>query len=391
MRGACVTPSSGATEVLHVANKPGLTESGGGHGAKGVDFQRWWSVLRMLELEQSGAEDFLLLFESVQDVTELDSASTPTFARIYQVKKKDRNEWSLKDLTGTTVPKPSKNKLTPKPTPPIKADVEGSPLGKLHLSLEAFPQLPVEGHFISNAGFDLPLATGGNAATSMPCTLADLAPQHVTQLTDALQLLCGTASQPLDLQRLKLKKVPLHPDVPNSHVIHVALNFLKDRSPRHAGQAASFAEALVTQVSPLGRHTDVCASFEELVKERGFARRDLAAALSALEATPDYLDYLEDWLRQLQTEGMSFMQTTGIRSQAARLYSEKLLATKTPTIKAINEFCDQWIKTTPPGPQLLLYIMAGLAALKSKFTGFRDEELMARFALRAIKSCVDPI
>ena len=386
MRGACVTQSSGATEVLHVANKPSLTESGGGHGAKGVDFQRWWAVLRMLELEQSDAEDFLLLFESVQDVTELDSASTPTSARIYQVKKKDRNEWSLNDLTGTTVPKSSKTK----PTPPIKANVEGSPLGKLYRSLEAFPQLPVEGYFISNAGFDLPLATGGNAATSMPCTLADLAPQHVTQLTDALQLLCATASHPLDLQRLKLKKVPLHPDFPNSHVIHVALDFLKHRSPRHAGQAASFAESLVTQISPLGRHTDVCASFEELVKERGFARGDLFAALSALEATPDYLVYLEDWLRQLQLEGMDFMQTTGIRSQAARLYSEKLLAIKTPTIQAINEFCDQWIQTSPPGPQLLPYFKVGLAALKTKFTGFRDEELMARFALRAIKSCVDP-
>lgn len=381
-----MTTSSGAAEVLRVANNPGLSESGGGHGAKGVDFQRWWSVLRMLELEQAGVEDFLLLFESVQDVTELDSASTPTFAHIYQVKKKDRNEWSFNDLTGTTVPKSVKTMRTP----PIKAKVEGSPLGKLHLSLEAFPQLPVEGHFISNAGFDLPQATGGNAATSMPCTLADLAPQHVAQLTDALQLLCGTGSQLPDLQRLKLKKVPLHPDVPNSHVIHVALDFLKNRSPRHAGQAASFAESLVTQVSPLGRHTDVCASFEELVKERGFTRRDFVAALSALEATPDYLAYLEDWLKQLQTEGMDFMLATGIRSQAARLYSEKLLATTTPTIQAINEFCDQWIETRPPGSKLLPFFEAGLAALKTKFTGFRDSELMARFALRAIKSCVDP-
>lgn len=381
-----MNPSNGRAEILHVANKLGLAESGGGHGAKGVDFQRWWSVLRMFELEQSGAEDFLLLFESVQDVTELDSALTPTFAHIYQVKKKDRNEWSLNDLTGTTVPKSSKTKTTP----PIKAKVEGSPLGKLHLSLEAFPQLPVEGHFISNAGFDLPLAAGGNAATSMPCSLADLAPKHVAQLTDALQLLCGTGAQLPDLHRLKLKKVPIHPDVPNSHVIHVALDFLKNRSPRHAGQAASFAESLVTQVSPLGRHTDVCASFEELVKERGFARSDFVVALSALEATPDYLAYLEDWLKQLQIEGMNFMLATGIRSQAARLYSEKLLATTTPTIQAINEFSDQWIKTSPPGPKLLPFFEAGLAALKTEFTGFRDAELMARFALRAIKSCVDP-
>ncbi len=177
-------------------------------------------------LRESGAKDFLLLFESIQDVAELDSAFTPTCAQIYQIKKKDRNEWSLNNLSGTSVPKASKTK----PTPPIKTKVKDSPIGKLYLSLEAFPNLPVEGHFISNAGFDLPLATGGNAATSTPCTLAELAPQHVAQLTEALKLLCGTEAQPPDLKRLNLKKVPLHPDSPNSYVIHVALDFLKKRS-----------------------------------------------------------------------------------------------------------------------------------------------------------------
>jgi len=380
-----VSTLSGAAQILHVANNPGLSESGGGHGAKGVDFQRWWSVLRMLELEESGAKDFLLLFESIQDVAELDSAFTPTCAQIYQIKKKDRNEWSLNNLSGTSVPKASKTK----PTPPIKTKVKDSPIGKLYLSLEAFPNLPVEGHFISNAGFDLPLATGGNAATSTPCTLAELAPQHVAQLTEALKLLCGTEAQPPDLKRLNLKKVPLHPDSPNSYVIHVALDFLKKRSPGHAGQAASFVESLVIHVSPLGRHTDVCASFEELVKERGFTRSDFVAALSALETTPDYLAHLDGWLQQLQTEGVDFMLATGIRSNAARIFSEKLLTSSTPAIQAIDEFCDQWIKIKPPGSNLLPFFEAGLAALKSKFTGFRDAELMARLALRAIKSCVD--
>lgn len=51
-----MTIFSGAAEVLHIANKPGLTEFGGGHGAKGVDFQRWWSIPRMVELEHSVPE-----------------------------------------------------------------------------------------------------------------------------------------------------------------------------------------------------------------------------------------------------------------------------------------------------------------------------------------------
>ena len=64
-REGVLTTSAGAAEILLVANKPGLTETGGGHGAKGVDFQRWWAVLRMVEMEQANEPDFLLLFEAV--------------------------------------------------------------------------------------------------------------------------------------------------------------------------------------------------------------------------------------------------------------------------------------------------------------------------------------
>ena len=219
-----MTIATGAAEVLLVANKPGLTETGGGHGAKGVDFQRWWAVLRLLELEQSYAPDFLLLFEAVQDVTELDSVSAPTKAAIYQVKKKDTGTWSWSVLTGTSVPKqPKAAKKTksatsapsaPTPTTPLQSfdKVGESVLGKLHLSLTAFEKLPAEGVFISNAGCDVPLASGANAATSLPCSLSDLAADHAQLLTDALNTL-GAAGAPIpDLKRVRLARVAIHPD-----------------------------------------------------------------------------------------------------------------------------------------------------------------------------------
>ncbi|MGE8454210.1 MAG: dsDNA nuclease domain-containing protein [Pseudomonadales bacterium] len=104
----------GATELLSVANNPKYSEAGGGHGAKGVDFARWWAVVRMVELEKANEPDFLL-FESVQDVAELDSATEPTRARVYQVKKKDAGTWSWSVLTGTVAPKGASTALK-KPT-----------------------------------------------------------------------------------------------------------------------------------------------------------------------------------------------------------------------------------------------------------------------------------
>jgi hypothetical protein len=68
-------------KIFAASTDPALAESGGAHNQKGVDFQRYWAILRALTLEQEGATDFVLLFESVQDVLELDSEHDPSRAR----------------------------------------------------------------------------------------------------------------------------------------------------------------------------------------------------------------------------------------------------------------------------------------------------------------------
>ncbi|EIV2911324.1 TPA: DUF4297 domain-containing protein [Serratia marcescens] len=385
---------NGTAELLLVANNPKYSETGGGHGAKGVDFPRWWAVFRMIELEKANEPDFLLLFESVQDVAELDSATMPTRAKVYQVKKKDAGTWTWSVLTGTIAPKaPSvKSRKSAKTTvAPAKAPtfekVPQSALGKLHLSLSAFDALPVEGVFISNAGCDFPLANGGSAATTMPCSLADLAPDHVQLLTDAFASL-SPSTPPPDLTRVKLQKVAIHPDNLTAPVIAAALELLNERSPEHAGQAKSFVDSLVMQLSPLTRRTDTCLSFEELVNERGFSKNAFLAALAALETVPDRLALLDVWLQQLQTEGLDFMTITSVRIAAARAQQDRLIG-GTKLSNEIDTFCDEWIAANPWTSNLRPFVEAALAALKVKFCGHRDYDLMARFVMRAITKCVD--
>jgi hypothetical protein len=54
---------------------------------------------------------------------------------------------------------------------PCFDNVGDSVIGKIHLSLTAFVKLPAGGTFISNAGCDMSLASGANAATSLPCSV----------------------------------------------------------------------------------------------------------------------------------------------------------------------------------------------------------------------------
>ncbi|ODP35233.1 hypothetical protein A9762_11120 [Pandoraea sp. ISTKB] len=349
----------------------------------------------MIELEKANEPDFLLLFESIQDVAELDSATTPSRARVYQVKKKDAGTWTWSVLTGTSAPKapsPKQSKSTKAITAPVKAPtfekVSESALGKLHLSLTAFSSLPVEGVFLSNAGCDFPLASGGSAATTMPCSLADLATAHVQLLIDAFASLSPGAPPP-DLARVRLEKVAIHSDNLAAPAIAAALELLNERSPEHAGQAKAFVDSLVMQLSPLTRRTDACTSFEKLVKERGFSRNAFLAALADLETVPDRLALLDVWLKQLQTEGVDFMTITSVRTAAARAQRDRLMG-GTNISNEIDSFCDDWIATNPWTSNLRPLVEAALAVLRVKFSGHRDHDLMARFVMRAITKCVDP-
>ncbi len=157
-------------EVFSVANCPDLAEVGGSHNQKGVEFQRHWAVMRMFELVQAGAKDFLFLFEAIQDVAIVDSCDSPTSICVYQIKKKDRKEWAWADLTALHQPKnPIKPSSVSKTKTKPLTDIQNSPIGKLYAAILAFNELQSTGRFVSNKGFDLHLADGSNAATSLSC------------------------------------------------------------------------------------------------------------------------------------------------------------------------------------------------------------------------------
>ena len=164
--------------VLAATQNPLVAEAGGTHNQKGVDFQRYWTLWRAFEVEAEGCTDFLFLVESVQDLLELNSETTPTTARIYQLKKKDVGEWGWKELTSLDGPAVLKADGTPrkKRVPKDASKVPtftDSPIGKLALSAHALTGLTVSAHFISNAGCSVPLASppGMTASSAQECSL----------------------------------------------------------------------------------------------------------------------------------------------------------------------------------------------------------------------------
>ncbi len=374
--------SSNIEEVFRVASCKELAETGGGHNQKGVDFQRAWALSRMFELEESGADDFLILFEAVQDVAELDSETAPSSIRIYQVKKKDRGEWEWSHLTRLAAPK--------RRTAKTADEIKDSPIGKLYSAVLAFKGVKSSGVFLSNTGCNLPLANGDNAATSVSCDLSQLEAGHLSLLKAGLESLQEAGASPANPGLIRVEKVPIHPDSPATHLQGVAVAFLSKRSPRHAGQAKSLVDALLAEVGPLGAKTDSCSNFDELRRQRGYSRGQFTSALGSLEQVPDLLALAESWLTQLVTEGaLDFMEVTSVRVAMAAIYKRQVMGGDDPLTSALVSGCDAWLEANAPGPLLGPFFDGARTHLAPSHPSFRSAELTAHIALRAVRKCVD--
>jgi hypothetical protein len=361
-------------EIIDLAGRTEIAESGGGHGQKGVDFQRAWAAMQILELEAQNRRDFLFLFECFQDVAEFDSSIEPTSVRLFQVKKKDRGEWSWTDLTGLSKRASSRKKFA------------SSPVGKLCASLAAFKSIQTGGAFVSNAGCSVDLASGGTAATTSGCHLL-LLPEALRQdLGDAIATLPNITSAP-DLSTIDLVRVPLPPDAPETFLTGVAHNFLASRSPRHAGQASSFVMALIARLSALGRRTDRCSDFNQLKRERGYSRSDFLSDLEKLASIPDTVALMDDWINQLRDEGLPVSERTAIRLEALGISRRQLVSPTAPS--ALDQECSNWVQKERPSKLLLPWLERACAEIGRTTSGVTHTQIYARVIPSAIRTCAD--
>ena len=374
-------------ELVSVGNNKLLAESGGGHNQKGIEFQKNWALVQMFALENRGDPDFLFLFEAIQDVAILDSTLSPKNIALFQIKKKDRGEWSWASITKLHQPADPANPKKKQKVKPLK-EVEDSPIGKLHAAVAAFQLLQSEGRFISNAGCDLVMADGSNAATSLPVQLASLPTHYRDLLIEALSLTPSASGAPPDLSKLTLERVDLPVDDPLTYTIGCAHKFLLSRSPKHAGQAQSLVESLLVKLGPLGAKTAACKNFDEMRSQHGYGRAEFVAALASLEEVLDLEFYLNLWLEQLQTQGMGFMEVTAIRVAVAGIYRRQVMGGRLDEEVSIAHECDAWLSSNSDPSNLMWFFQSGVSHLKSQFPFTKHAELQAHFALRAITKCV---
>lgn len=369
------------TEIFSLSQDPNLSETGGGHGQKGVDFQRYWAILRIFELKQSGTSDFLLLFESLQDVAEFDSEVAPSRVDIYQIKKKDGGEWSFNDLTGMLKPDGRKKKVLP-----TLSKVEKSPLGKLYKAGLAVQKLEANTHFVSNAGCDLPLSSSGFASSLLKCLASELDISHATSLAEGLALLHAAPGATPDLKRLALRKTTLHPDDPHLLALGAATAYLSKYLPASAGQAKSFVDALFTQLSALGRQTQPVTSFEELRRQRGYSMAELNSALVDLKGVPDLKSHLDMVLDSLMLQGLAPLRRISIDVGVTKYFSALVSGYFGADEHVLIEACAKVAPSLLASAPLLPALEAETTVIAASHPAFKAPEVFAYLLIQVTKN-----
>ncbi|MHB0822533.1 DUF4297 domain-containing protein [Novacetimonas hansenii] len=380
--------SVGISEFFTVSQRAEISETGGGHNQKGIEFQKNWALIKMLEMESNNSEDFLFLFEAVQDIAILDSEIDPKKIKLFQLKKKDRGEWSWSGLSCLSKPEdPQKKKKSKRKSIPLES-IKSSPIGKLYNAVDAFKTMSSEGRFVSNSGCDLLMKDGSNAATSTMVSLDMLPTEFSDLLVKALQSFDPNGSLP-DTSKLYIEKVSIPVDDPVPYSIGKACEFLRNRSPLHAGQAQSFVESLLIKITPLGARTETCRNFEEMRYRHGFGRKNFQAALNSLEKIIDPTPYYDSWLNQLQKEGFNLIEITAIRIALTEISRRKLSGTNLKEDIEIEMEVKKLLPVNPIPPILQPWLETLTASLAEMFPHEKKAKLRAYILCGAIEQCVD--
>jgi hypothetical protein len=367
-------------EIFSMSQDPALAETGGGHSQKGMDFQRFWAMVRIFELKHDGAADFLILFESIQDVAELDSDTSPNKIDIYQIKKKDSGEWSFNSLTGLPTPDSRKKYIAPS-----LSAIEKSPIGKLYKAGLAVQNLESRVHFVSNAGCDLPLATSGAASKYLTCLASQLDLAHTSALTESLALLHSSPGEVPDLTRISLRKTTLHPDDPVRLALGAAFEYLNKNMPDHAGQAKALVDSLFMHLSALGRKTEPVSSFAELRLQRGYSMKELDLALGCLTKIPDLKIHFDMVLAGLATEGLDVLRKLAVHVGATRYFSTLISGTALDDERALIDECEKLAPSLVGASVLLPTLETEVKKMIALHPSFKDTEILAYLIIQVTK------
>lgn len=297
---------------------PTVSELGGAHNNEGVDYSRYLAMSLIVEREHEGAKDYAIVFEYLQDLVLLDSASVPTSALLIQVKKKNPGLWSKADLCRQ---QKSKTTKVPEGDPTArskKALGAKSPLGKLYLCVHKVTEsLPATGIFLSNAGYDL--LKGGKRFPDYACIpIADLDAADGDHIREKLHAELKLGEHP-KLELLSLRQTTVAPAAMRETVRGMLGDYLSIHYPELPDVSGRLLESLLKDFAARSGVQAQVDEITDLIAKKGYTRGQFSIAIQGLAAVKSSVERLQIVVDGLKHDGLPSRAADRLRTQADRV------------------------------------------------------------------------
>lgn len=245
-------------------------ESGGIVASDRFDYQKDWTLCKLLELHESGT-DYVVICEFHEDVSIVDHHSDPTKVTFYQIKTDDSKKWTVARLVRRSA---GKKGLLP------------SILGKLCGKQLSVDSCTVLYRFTSNARYMIRSEDGSSLEASDVFTLAQIHKNELKKLIDALS---GELKEPLPSGLLASVQLEVglalksHSDITTGKLA----TFVEKYAPGCSIHVSAFYRAILDEIRRRTSAPRPTSSFSDVCQLKGISRMAFDKMLSdAVQSVP---------------------------------------------------------------------------------------------------------
>jgi len=283
-------------------------EKSGSLSASRVDFQKDWSLCKLIEIHRGGQE-YVILFDWHDDLAVIYSESNPQSIEFYQVKGKKSGNWTLQDLLRGKKGKDESILL--------------SIMGKMYDCKIKFEKETVSLNFVSNARFQAGLESKKSSLPNDNLCLAELSSKNKAKVKQRLKKEHGDGCEP-ELELIFLRVIDLSLNDSATHTQGKIVDFLRELYPDGKFNIASVYRMLFDEIKRRAANDKDITTYDDLVTKKGIGKSEFDRIIKATGIHKDFDQIWSSIEIELLQEKRSFQERKSIKQKWRELEIERM-------------------------------------------------------------------
>lgn len=233
-----------------------LRETSGSRSANRFDYQKNWALCELLSLH-STKNDYLIVFDYHEDVVVFDSQMAPSSVTFYQVKTKDRGNWTIGSLT-----KSQNNESSQ------------SIISKLYSNYSKFLNYVDILVFASNQGLSAQLKNGDKSFDCKNIKFAQLSPLDKEKVRIAAEGIDQDHCDIFGLSKITVLKTDLHLENHVAITKGKLVEFFERLHPESPVHISLVYKTIFDEIRRKTNYEEGCTNVEELLSRKSISHAE---------------------------------------------------------------------------------------------------------------------